>query len=57
MRDKIAQIKKHILRSWKVEDNIHPALRVLPPFLLELIAYLIAVGILYQVGAYLWRFI
>jgi hypothetical protein len=56
MREKFKKIVAYIFRSWEDEpEPTHPRLRILPPFLLELLAYLI--GSLYQVGPYLWRFI
>jgi len=58
MRDKINKLLKHIFRSWEDEPGYtHPRLKILPPFLLELLAYLIGLAILYQIGAYLWKLI
>jgi len=58
MREKFKNIVAYIFRSWEDEPGYtHPRLRILPPFLLELLAYLIGLSILYQVGVYLWRFI
>jgi len=58
MRDKVKKIVKHIFRGWDKEDyNTHPALKILPPFFLELLAYFIALGLLIQIGLYLWSII
>jgi hypothetical protein len=32
----------------------HPLMKILPPFFYELLAYLIGLALLYQLGAYLW---
>jgi len=56
MREK--KIVAYIFRSWEDEPGYtHPRLKILPPFFLELIAYLIGLAILYQIGAYLWSII
>lgn len=58
MRDKLKKILAYIFRSWEDEPgSTHPRLRILPPFLLELLAYLIGLAILYQVVVYLWSII
>jgi len=58
MRDKIKKIVAYIFRSWDDEPGYtYPRLKILPPFLFELLAYLIGLSILYQVGAYLWSII
>ena len=55
MREKLKKIGAYIFRSWDDElDPPHPRLRILPPFLMELIAYIIGLSILYQIGYYLW---
>jgi len=58
MREKLKKIVAYIFRSWEDEPGYpHPRLKILPPFFFELIAYLIALAILYQIGAYLWSII
>jgi hypothetical protein len=58
MRDKLKKIVAYIFRSWEDEpEPTHPRLKILPPFLLELLSYLIGLSILYQIGAYLWNII
>jgi len=58
MREKFKKIVAYIFRSWEDEPGYtHPRLRILPPFLLELLAYLIGLSILYQIVVYLWRLI
>jgi len=58
MREKLKKIVAYIFRSWEDEPGYtHPRLKILPPFFFELIAYLIALAILYQTGAYLWSII
>jgi hypothetical protein len=55
MKAKLKKIGAYIFRSWEDEPGYTPArLKILPPFLLELIAYLIGLFILYQIGSYLW---
>jgi len=58
MREKLKKIVAYIFRSWDEEPGYtDPRLKILPPFFFELIAYLIGLSILYQIGLYLWRFI
>jgi len=58
MREKFKKIVAYIFRSWEDEPGYtHPRLKILPPFFLEVIAYLIVLAILYQIGAYLWSII
>ena len=58
MRERLKKIKNYIFRSWEDEPGYtHPRLKILPPFFLELLAYLIGLSILYQIGAYLWSII
>jgi hypothetical protein len=58
MREKLKKIVAYIFRSWKDEPGYtHPGLKILPPFFLELISYLIGLSIIYQIGAYLWSLI
>jgi len=58
MREKLKKIVAYIFRSWDDEpDYTHPRLKILPPFFFELIAYLIALAILYKIGLYLWSII
>jgi len=58
MREVLKKIVNHIFRSWEDEPDLpHPALRILPPIFFELIAYLIALAILYKISLYLWSII
>jgi len=58
MRDKLKNIVAYIFRSWEDEPNYpHPKMRLIPPFFFELIAYLIALAILYKIILYLWSII
>jgi hypothetical protein len=58
MRDKLKKIVAYIFRSWEDEPGYtHPQMKFIPPFFFELIAYLIGLAILYQIGAYLWSII
>jgi hypothetical protein len=55
MRERLKNIVAYIFRSWEDEPELpHPRLRILPPFLLELLSYLIGLAILYQVVVYIW---
>jgi hypothetical protein len=58
MKSKIKKIIAYIFRSWdKEESYTHPGLKILPPFFLEAISYLICLSIIYQIGAYFWSLI
>jgi len=58
MRNKLKKIVAYIFRSWEDEPTqIDRRLKLLPPFLLELLSYLIGLAILYQIGVFLWSFI
>jgi len=58
MREKLKKIVAYIFRSWEDDPNPpHPQKRFIPPFFFELLAYLIGLAILYQIGAYLWSII
>jgi len=58
MRERLKNIVAYISRSWEDEPNqIDRRLKLFPPFFLELLSYLIALSILYQIGAYLWSLI
>jgi len=58
MREKLKKIVAYIFRSWEDEPgSTHPLLKILPPFFFDLLAYLIGLAILYQIGAYLWSII
>ena len=55
MRDKLKKIVAYIFRNWEDEPGYtHPQIKSIPPFFFELIAYLIGLAILYQIGVYLW---
>jgi len=58
MREKLNKIVAYIFRSWEDEAGYtHPRLKILPPFLFDLLVYLIGLSILYQTGVYLWSII
>ena len=58
MREKLKEIGAYIFRRWEERPGYpHPGLRILPPFLLEALAYLIGLSTLYLVRAYLWAII
>jgi hypothetical protein len=58
MREKLKKIVAYIFRSWEDEPELYSSTpKILPPFLLELLAYLIGLAILYQIGVYLWSII
>jgi hypothetical protein len=55
MRSRLKKLRAYIFRTWKDEpDYSHPGLKILPPFFYEVLYYLLALAIFYQVGAYLW---
>jgi hypothetical protein len=44
----------YILRSWDKEPaQVHPTLKILPPFFYELTAYLLALALLYKLVTYI----
>jgi hypothetical protein len=50
-----SKIVKHITRGWdEVPGYKHPLFKILPPFLFDLIAYLFAGALLYQIVVYIW---
>lgn len=55
MREKLRKVVAYVSRSWGDETPPpHPRLKMIPPFMLELLAYLIVISILFRVGVYLW---
>lgn len=58
MREKLKKIVAYIFRSWEDEPTPpHPQMRFIPPFLFEIIVYLIGLTILYKIILYLWSII
>jgi len=58
MRDKLKNLKNYFFRGWEHEPGYtHPRLKIIPPILLELIAYIMGLFILYQIVVYLWSII
>jgi hypothetical protein len=58
MKKRLKKVVAYITRSWRDEPTLHyPSLRIFSPFLIELLAYLIGLAILYKLGTYLWAFI
>lgn len=57
MKKKTKKIVAYITRSWKDKEPPHPLIKILPPFLWELLSYLTGLAILYRIGAYLWDII
>lgn len=58
MSEKRGILKKllsYILRSWEDEPGAptHPLIKILPPFILELLAYLLALSIVIKLLQYL----
>jgi hypothetical protein len=51
----LKKLKNHITRSWEDEPNndIHPRLRFLPPFVYEFLAILIGLAIVYKIATFL----
>jgi hypothetical protein len=47
------KLKAYIFRSWKEEPKkVDRRLQILPPFILEILSYLIALSILVQIAMY-----
>ena len=57
MKDKLKKIKAHIFRGWAEGELPHPQLQIFPPFLFELIIYIIALSIVYDIAIFIYRFI
>jgi hypothetical protein len=56
MREIFKRLANYIFRNWEDEPGYtHPLLKILPPFFYELIAYFIALAILYKIGLYFWN--
>jgi hypothetical protein len=58
MRDRIKVIRAYIFRGWEDETTIpHPRIKIISPFILEAISYLIGVAIIVKIISYLWSLI
>ena len=57
MKDKLKKIKAHIFRGWAEGELPHPQLQIFPPFLFELIIYIIALSIVYDIAIFIYRLI
>lgn len=52
------KLKAYIFRSWKEEPKkVDRRLQILPPFILEILSYLIVLSILFQIVKYLIKYI
>jgi hypothetical protein len=58
MRDRIKVIRAYIFRGWEDEPTKpHPRIKIIPPFTIEAISYLIGVAIILKIISYLWSLI
>lgn len=58
MREKIKVIITYIFRGWENEPGYtHPRIKIIPPFIIEAISYLIGVAIILKIISYLWGLI
>lgn len=58
MRDRIKVIRAYFFRGWKDEPGYtHPLIKIIPPFIIEAISYLIGVAIILKILSYLWSLI
>jgi len=58
MRERIKKIRAYIFRGWEDEPTKpHPRLKIIPPFILEAISYLIGLAIILNIISYLWSLI
>lgn len=58
MIDKIKVIRAYIFRSWRDEPGYtHPRIKIIPPFIIEAISYLIGIAIILKIISYLWSLI
>jgi len=57
MKEKLKKVVAYIFRSWEDETSPppHPRMKIISPFMLEVILYLIVLSILSRVGVYLWN--
>jgi hypothetical protein len=52
------KIKKYVFRSWEEEPKkIDRRLQILPPFLIEILSYIIVISVIIQIAIYLLKFI
>jgi hypothetical protein len=53
MKSRLKKIGAYIFRGWEDEPGYtHPIIKILPPIILEAVAYFIGLFILYQIGLY-----
>ena len=58
MRERIKVISTYVFRGWEDEPTKpHPRLKIIPPFILEVISYFIGVAIILKIISYLWSLI
>ena len=59
MRERIKKIVAYIFRSWEDERKFtgltHPRIKILPPFLWELLAYSMGLAFLCYIGLTIYR--
>jgi len=57
MREKIKKIVAYITRSWDNEPGYytHPRIKILPPFLWELLVYLMVIALLLYIGLTIFK--
>lgn len=55
MRERIKLIIAYIFRGWEDEPNLpHPGLKIIPPFIFEVLSYIIMTGIIFKIVTYLF---
>jgi hypothetical protein len=58
MRERLKVIIAYLFRGWENEPTKpHPRIKIIPPFILEAISYLIGVAIIFKIISYLWSLI
>ena len=58
MRDILKKLKEHIFRSWEDEPGYtHPVLKIVPPFIIEILSYFLGAIIIFKIISYLFSLI
>jgi hypothetical protein len=53
MRERLKVIITYIFRGWEDEPTLpHPLIKIIPPFIIELVSYLIGIAIVLKIISY-----
>lgn len=56
MKILLKKITEYVFRSWDDVDHIHPRVKILPPFLFDVLKFLIYILIITAVFSYLFKY-